>query len=366
MIKMAKKSILLVTTRSEGVSASEIRMRYFRRSLENHGYKVVNYEINLSGLNRYLSYFYRSPSGGLITASKDVDLILATSPTLINAILGYKTAKKMGLPLIVDIRDIWEEYAKTAHPLMYSIGVIKRIVAEYYKALNYASKIFVVTEPMKQYYEKILGFENKVIVISNGTDVNIIKCDARVKREEDLVCLVDLNRPYHNLEFLFAALKSNDLRLIVVGGGRYMTSMQRIARNLGIWDRVSFVGWVPYEKLAAYLCRAKVGVVGRPFIANIEYLYTIPVKTYDYLAAGLSVAGYGPGNSALEKFILENIVGAYVAQSNPKILSDQLVRLVREQDKYRERASSLAINFDRKKLAQKVVEIVNETLTEKP
>jgi glycosyltransferase involved in cell wall biosynthesis len=362
MVKMAKKSILLVTTQSEGISASEIRMRYFRQSLENHGYKVVNYEINLSGLKRYLSYFYRSPPSGLITASKDVDLILATSPTLINAILGYKTAKRLRLPLVVDIRDIWEEYAKTAHSLMYSVGVIERIVAEYYEALNYASKIFVVTEPMKQYYQKILGFGSKVIVVSNGTDVDIIKCDGIVKREEDLVCLVDLNRPYHNLEFLFAALKSNDLRLTVVGGGSYMTTMQRIAQNLEIEDRVSFVGWVPYEKLAVYLCRAKVGVVGRPFIANTEYLYTIPVKTYDYLAAGLSVAGYGPENSTLEKFILENNVGAYVGQSNPEIFSDVLVRLVTEHDKYRERARSLAVIFDRKKLAQKMVEIIDELI----
>jgi glycosyltransferase involved in cell wall biosynthesis len=363
MIKMAKKSILLVATRSEGVSASQIRMKYFRQSLETQGYSVVNYEINLKGLNRYLSYLYRSPSNDLIAASKGADLVLATSPTLINAILGYKTAKKFRLPLIVDIRDIWEEYARTAHSLMHSLGVIKRIVAEYYEALNYASKIFVVTEPMKHYYEKILGVEGKVIVICNGADVDIIKCDGAVKREEDLVCLADLNRPYHNLGFLFEALKKNDLRLIVVGGGRYLASAQRNAQDFKIDDRVSFVGWAPYENLAAYLCKVKVGVVGRPFIANIEYLYTIPVKTYDYLAAGLAVAGYGPDDSALKEFLMENGVGVYVAQPNSEILSDELVRLVEEHDKYRRRARSLAINFDRKKLAQKMVEIVNDVLS---
>lgn len=362
MIEVAKKSVLLVTTRSEGVSATQIRLKYFRQSLETQGYNVVNYEINLNGLNKYLSYFYRSPPNDLIAASKDVDLVLATSPTLINAILGYKAAKKLRLPLIVDIRDIWEEYAKTAHSLMHSLGVIKKIVAEYYEALNYASKIFVVTEPMKQYYERILGAKGKVILICNGADVDIIKCNRAVKREEALVCLADLNRPYHNLDFLFEALKKNDLHLIVVGGGRYLTSAQRNAQDFEIDDRVSFVGWVPYENLAAYLCKAKVGVVGRPFIDNIEYLYTIPVKTYDYLAAGVSVAGYGPDGSALKEFIMGNGVGAYVAQPNPEILSDELVRLVVEHDEYEERARSLAINFDRKKLAQKAVDVINDLI----
>ena len=360
---MARKIILSVTTQSEGVSASQIRMKYFRQALENQGYNVVDYEINLNGLNKYLSYFYRSPPNGLIAASKDADLVLATSPTLLNAILGYKTAKKLRLPLIVDIRDIWEEYAKAAHSLMYGLGVIKRIVAEYYEALSYAVRIFVVTEQMKRYYEKILGFENKVIVVSNGADVDIIKCDVKVKCEEDLLCLADLNRPYHNLEFLFEALKDNNLRLIIIGGGRYLTAMQRNVQDLGISNRATFVGWVPYENLAAYLCKAKVGVVGRPFIPNIEYLYTIPVKTYDYLAAGLPVVGYGPKGSALEEFISKNAIGVYVAQPDPEALSDKLVELVAEHEKYREKARSLAFQFDRKKLAQKMVDIVNGVLS---
>jgi len=82
-------------------------------------------------------------------------------------------------------------------------------------------------------------------------------------------------------------MKKENLTLIIVGGGKYLSSLKNTASDLKINDRVLFAGWVPYESLSQYLCRAKVGVVGRPFIKNIEYPYTIPVKVYDYLAAGL-------------------------------------------------------------------------------
>lgn len=359
---MAKGNIIFISTKEKELSAIGVRMKYFKEALEANGYTVANFEINLKGLRKYLNYFFRSTPKNLVEASKNADLVITTTPTLLNAILSYKVARKNGLPLIIDVRDVWEEYAKIAHSIMYHLGLIKKIIAEYYEALRYASKISVVTEPIKHYYEKVLG-EEKVVVITNGTDVDLIKCKGeKSNRDIDLVYLADLDHPYHNVEFLLDAMKNNSLSLILIGGGRYLNLIKEYAQTLGITDRISFAGWVPYENLNAYLCRVKVGVVGRPFTSNIGYLYAIPVKTYDYLAAWLPVLGYGPKGSALEEFIHKNMIGTYVAQSDPEILSNALVKLVMEHDKYGERARSLAINFDRKKLAQKMVEIVNDVL----
>jgi glycosyltransferase involved in cell wall biosynthesis len=359
---MTKENILFISTKEERTSAGKVRIKYFKQALEANGYNLTNYELNLSGFKKYVNYFLRLPPKNLNEISKKADLIITTSPTVLNAIISYKIARKYGLPLIVDIRDVWEEYAKTAHSLTHYLGIIKRIVSEYYEALRYASKIFVVTEPMKQYYENALNTKNKVTVISNGTDSDIIKCDKKVKREEDLVYLADLDWPYHNLEFLLRALKDNTLHLTVIGDGKYLPTMKKYTQNLGITDKVTFAGWIPYENLKNHLCKAKVGVVGRPFISNIGYLYAIPVKTYDYLAAGLPVVGYGPKNSALEDFIRKNAIGAYVSQPDHKILLEELASLVQKHESYVERARELAVSFDRKKLAQKMVDLVKNVL----
>lgn len=359
---MTKENILFISTKEERASAGKVRVKYFKQALELNGYNLINYELNLSGLKKYIGYFFRKPPKKLNEISKKADLVVTTSPTVLNAIISHKIAIKHEIPLIIDIRDVWEEYAKTAHSLPCYLGIVQRIIREYYKALHYASKIFVVTEPMKQYYEEALGVKDKVTVISNGTDVDIIKCDKRVKRDEDLVYMADLDWPYHNLEFLLKALKDGSLHVTVIGDGKYLPATKKYAQTLGVVDKVSFVGWVPYENLKDYLCKAKVGVVGRPFISNIGYLYAIPVKTYDYLAAGLPVAGYGPENSALENFIRKNSIGIYVSQPDPRMLLNALTNLVEEYASYIERARELAINFDRKKLAQRMVDAVKSVL----
>jgi len=357
------KTVLLISAKAPGISAGKVRMRYFRWALEENGYKVVEFEVELVGFKKYLSYFLRTPPKGLIAKSKDTNVVVATVPPILNAIIGYKIAEKQGIPLIVDVKDVWEEYAKIAHSFMYNIGIIPKLVKEYYEVLKYSSKVIVVTEHMKQYYEKILEDENKIILISNGTDPDIIKpLNEKERRERDLVYMADFNRPYHNLKFLFEALKDGDLSLTVIGGGSYLFQLKNVVKYLGMEGRVVFTGWIPYEKLSSYLCRSKVGVVGRPFENNIGYLYTIPVKLYDYIAAGLPVVGYGPPGSALEFFIKENKIGTYVNQPNPEILLNELTKLVREHEKYIKKARALAINFDRRKLAQKLVKVINSLL----
>jgi len=356
------KTVLFVTIKGINISAYRTRMNYFKRALSKEGYNLLEFNINLSGFRKYLHYFFRFLPKNLLEMSKRADLIITSTPSALSAIIGYKAARKQYLPLIIDVRDLWEEYAKTGRSLMYKIGIIQRIVKEYYEALRYSSVITVVTEPIKQYYEEKIGAKDKLIVISNGTDTDLIKPDKELRREVDLVYLADLNQPYHNLEFLFQALRDEKLTLIVVGGGKYLSKLKSDADDLGIGDRVLFVGWVPYENLSYYLCRAKVGVVGRPFITNIAYTYTIPVKVYDYLAAGLPIVGYGPKNSFLEEFIRENNVGAYVDNPNPKILRDELIKLVAEHEKYVEKARELAIKFNRKNLSRKFVEVVNNLL----
>ncbi|MEM4981207.1 MAG: glycosyltransferase, partial [Candidatus Bathyarchaeia archaeon] len=350
------------STKGTGIPAYRIRINYFKRALEAEGYNLMEFEIDLSGIKKYLSYLFRSPAKSLIDMSKNADIIITSVPPILNAITSYKIAREHNLPLIVDIRDIWEEYAKTEHSILHSVGIVQKIIREYYEALKYSSKITVVTEPMKRYYEEKLNVANKLAIISNGTDANLIKPSKEIKRDIDLIYLADLNQPYHNLEFLFEAMKEENLTLIIVGGGKYLPILKNTASDLKISDRVSFAGWVPYENLSQYLCKAKVGVVGRPFIKNIEYLYTIPVKVYDYLAAGLPIAGYGSTDSFLEEFIRKNDVGIYVDQEDPAILASSLATLVNEYDKYVERARALAMKFDRKELSKKLVEVVNNIL----
>lgn len=359
---MVDKNIVYITTLRHSVSAEEIRSRYFMETLKSCGYIVRNYKLNVSGLRKYLLYLMMNPPRDLVYLARKVDLVIATSPPLINAIIGYIVAKKHGIPLIIDVRDIWEEYARTSWTLLYRLGVIGKIVSYYYKALDYASKIVVATDKMRDYYIGKSYPPEKIHVVYNGTDPSVLKCNYS-SREADLVYLGDFNNPNQAIEFLLYTLRHNDLKLMVIGNGKYLSRVKEIASREKLRDRIEFTGSVEYCRLAKFLCRAKVGVVGRPFKDNPEYLYTIPVKIYDYLAAGLPVAGYGPYGSAYGLFILSNNIGVYTWERNTEKFSRMLVDLVNRSDQFREHARKLALKFDRRGWAKVFVDVVNTVVS---
>lgn len=359
---MVDKSIVYITTLRHGVSAEEIRSRYFMETLKSYGYIVWNYRLNVSGLRKYLLYLMMNPPRDLVYLTKKADLVIATSPPLINVIIGYIVAKKHRIPLIVDVRDVWEEYARTSWPLLYRLGIVRKIVGYYYKALDYASKIIVTTDKMRDYYISKSYSPEKIHVIYNGTDPSILKCDYG-SREVDLVYLGDFNNPSQAIEFLLYTLKYNDLKLMIIGNGKYLGRVKEIVFRERLRDRIEFTGSVEYCRLARFLCRAKVGVVGRPFEDNPEYLYTIPVKIYDYLAAGLPVAGYGPYGSAYGVFILSNNIGVYIWERNTEKFSRMLIDLVNRSDQFREHARGLALKFDRRRWAKVFADIVNTVVS---
>jgi glycosyltransferase involved in cell wall biosynthesis len=359
---MQDTDIVLISAQRENISAERIRIEYFRQALVEDGYNVKVYSLKVTEYNKYFMYLLRRPPRTLTRIAKSAEVIVATSPPLINVLIGYKVAQKYNIKLVIDIRDIWEEYAKIKWHLFSRVRLVDKIVKYYYEALKYAVAVTTVTDKMKQYYVEKLGLGEKLHVVYNGTDPDIIKCH-NDERSKDLVYLGNFDNPYHAVEFLLQTLKYNDLTLVIVGNGKYLEKIRKAVIKENVGKRVEFVGKVAYKELPKYLCSTKVGVIGRPFTRNPAYLYAIPVKTYDYLAASLSLAGYGPKGSAYGEFIISNDVGIYTWNNDAVEFSRQLTSLVERSSQMRSHARSLALKYDRKRWAKTFAQIVDKILS---
>ncbi|MEM3641296.1 MAG: hypothetical protein QXH37_05200, partial [Candidatus Bathyarchaeia archaeon] len=75
---MTKETIIFVLTKEERASAGEVRIKYFKQALKSNGYNIIDFEINLSGFKKYVSYLLRQPQERLVEASKRADLIITT------------------------------------------------------------------------------------------------------------------------------------------------------------------------------------------------------------------------------------------------------------------------------------------------
>lgn len=337
-----RKVLVVEPSYREHVAVS-IRIKYFVEALKNVGLNIDVYDYRLgSRVFRLVKYLFPSVPRGLRKISQETDITLTSSPPPLLAI----TVSLLGKKYVIDVRDLWEEYAQQIYPTF----LVKKIVSKYFRALIDASAVIVTTDSMAKYYREKLGIDP--LIIPNGTDTGIIRCNKSGSRDPNLmVVLADFNTPYQNLEPLLEAITLvKNVKLLLIGSGKHLSSYLSLAEKLGVADRVKSVGHVPYNELSKYLCEASIGAVGRPFDFNPEYLYTIPTKIYDYLAAGLPVLAYGPQGSEMRKFVENNRIGIYLVEPTPQEISEAVSSLIAKAEDMRPHVLEVASRYDRKTL----------------
>lgn len=89
--------------------------------------------------------------------------------------------------------------------------------------------------------------------------------------------------------FARLAETTSDARLVLVGKGNdaYVAGLKRLARSLGVRERVQFTGWVDFADVPGYVAASDVCVVPHAPTPHTET--TIPHKLFQYMAMGVPV-----------------------------------------------------------------------------
>jgi len=96
-----------------------------------------------------------------------------------------------------------------------------------------------------------------------------------------------------------------EIRLLIAGSGPAEQRLRQLAQSLGLGDRISFKGFVPYVDLPNLLSRADIGIATSR--DDIFRRYASPLKIVEYMAAGLPVICSGGGEA--EQMIGESGAG---------------------------------------------------------
>jgi glycosyltransferase involved in cell wall biosynthesis len=83
------------------------------------------------------------------------------------------------------------------------------------------------------------------------------------------------------------ATRGRRIAFRVIGGGPSFESLRRLARDLGVADRVHIEGRLPYARVRSLMAQADVGVI--PHYATEAWNSTMPNKLFDYMLTGLPV-----------------------------------------------------------------------------
>ena len=278
---------------------------------------------------------------------RNVDVVLATTPPIFQAVTAWLIAAVRRRPLILEIRDLWPEFiidmGKLRNPL--AISVARRLERFLY---DHADS-FIVNSPAYVGYLEAKGIERqKITLIPNGVspemfdanEPNVVAAAREIRlryglQDKFVAMYAGAMGPANDLDVLLAAaerLRDNErIHIVLVGDGKTRKQLEASVRARGL-SNVTFVGPQSKTDMRAFLEAADVCVATLQNIAMFRMTY--PNKVFDYLAAGRPVV---LGIDGVIRDVVERAEGGvFVSPGDPVALADAIDRLAGDPDACRQ------------------------------
>jgi glycosyltransferase involved in cell wall biosynthesis len=294
------------------------------------------------------------------------ECIIVVSPAPGAELVAALLSKRFDAPLIVDFMDLWPEVFLCVvpdAPVLRSIATFFLIPFTLLRtfAVRRAAAVTALCETYVAVASAVLPRGCGVVtrVIFNGLDVrsfreDMSRCAARavhvgkeLAKEEGEVWAIfagTLGRNYDLLTVIRGArllkVGNRRVRILVAGEGPLGGAMAD-AHAKGI---VTYLGRVPFDELPTYYQLCDVGLC--PYARDSPV--AMPVKVYDYLAAGLAILSSLPGE--FESLVRREGIGVQYVAGDAESFAAALTGIAADDAARRlmaARAYRLAMAFDR-------------------
>ena len=337
------------------------------------------YSQKMSFVRRALAFGRFARTATELVSELDADLVFATSTPLTVGIPGMKGARRLRVPFVFEVRDLWPE-------LPIAMGIVKNPLIKWYltnlehRIYRSASHIIGLSPGICDGIART-GFPRaRITMIPNGADNDLFKPsdepldDPRFGDREDFRLIFTgahgMANGLHAVLDAVAVLKKRGVkgvRFIFLGGGGEKEGLVRRSREQGLEELTTWLAHIPKLELARVLPRMSVGMM---ILKNLPAFYygTSPNKFFDYIAGGLPVVNNYPGWIA--DMITEHGCGLVVPPDDPAAFADAVIRLRDDPEGRRamgRRARALAeACFSRDRLAQQFMHVLEQAISEKP
>jgi len=233
------------------------------------------------------------------------------------------------------------------------------------RILRGAARVLITNPPFAANSPYLRHIQDKLALVPIGVDVSRFSPHPAPAERPPTLLFVGQLRHYKGVDDLLRALKllEKNVQLIIAGDGPMNTRWKVLTYELGLRERVSFLGNVPEADLPALYQRADVFVL--PSTSRAESYGTVLVEA---MASGVPcvTTEIGSGNS----FVVQHEkTGLVVPPRKPKALAAALQRLLtdaalRETFGQAGRARAVA-EFSAETMVERVMQIYEEVLTVK-
>lgn len=289
------------------------------------------------------------------------DVIVASVLPVWSLWEGYFLVKRLGVPLILDVRDLPQGDIRSNRTSL--IRVVLKVLHIY--SLKHlggrACRITTVTDWLKKELTEFLEYPaHCLFVIRNGSEIDVFKKALLFRKEFELVysgSFISIRNPQAILEYLsFLAELRPSFRMLFVSsfdsplGKKFLEGIS----ERGLSGNIAVQSMCEPNELPEYLGKAWLGFTS---LIPSEYAYkgVASAKNYEYLAAGLPIIGLLDSDFYVEtrRLIADNRVG--ILDPSPKNLAAETAALLKDSARLRrmsKRARKVGERFDRKRLAE--------------
>ena len=210
---------------------------------------------------------------------------------ILNANIAIRLAKKMSIPFVYYIID---EMFRLV-PQKYFRKLARYIES---KNMKCADTVLSINEGLREYTIQMGADREKTRVIRAGVDLErFSRVDGRsirekygIKDDDVVLFFMGLLLDFMGLKEVALELARSDrpnIKLLILGKGDLWDTLQDIKRESGPDGRIIIVDWVPYKEVPEYLAASDICIL--PAYKNDIMWNIVPIKMYDYMAAGKPV-----------------------------------------------------------------------------
>jgi PEP-CTERM/exosortase A-associated glycosyltransferase len=264
------------------------------------------------------------------------DQLHVHSPVL-NALAALPVAKRLGLPVIYEIRAFWEDAAVgngTGREGSLKYRATRRIETW---AARRADAVAVICEGLRRDLVARGIAAEKIIVSPNGVDMSLfgtpVPADPDLARRlglqgADVVGFIGSFYDYEGLDDLIAAMpllleRRPKAHLLLVGGGPMEASLRAQAEASPAAARIHFVGRVPHHEVERYY--GLIDVLAYPRKAMRLTELVTPLKPLEAMAQRKLVVASNVGGH--RELIEDGVTGTLFPAGDPAALAGALDQL---------------------------------------
>lgn len=260
------------------------------------------------------------------------DVIIGSSPQLFAASAARDLARRLDVPFVLEVRDLWPESLVAAGGrkgiAYFALG---RVASGLYRD---AHRIIVLASGSAHYLVERGVDRSRIVHVPNGVDISVAlprsfePTLADIDGGPTVLIYAGAHGPANGLKVALDAAsvlgaEKPPVRFILIGDGPEKASLVASASERGLTN-IEFRPPVPKSELAIMLRRADAGLMVLRDAELFSFAVS-PNKLFDYMSAGIPVVCNVPGEVA--ELLAASAGGLQACDSSPEALADAIRRL---------------------------------------